>query len=153
MPKMAYVCMRLLTYKDKIKMNNKTEIFKALADETRLRILNLFIKFGESLCVCELTDALKLPQYHISKHLNVIRNSGILKPEREGTWVYYKLDNSNPDIKDLVKFLKNFLTEQQLEADYNSLKQRLLLREEGKCVIGFVSEVDLIKKIKIKTKE
>jgi ArsR family transcriptional regulator len=145
--------MRLLTYKDKIKMNNKTEIFKALADETRLRILNLFIKFGESLCVCELTDALKLPQYHISKHLNVIRNSGILKPEREGTWVYYKLDNSNPDIKDLVKFLKNFLTEQQLEADYNSLKQRLLLREEGKCVIGFVSEVDLIKKIKIKTKE
>ncbi|MDP3830332.1 MAG: metalloregulator ArsR/SmtB family transcription factor [Ignavibacteriaceae bacterium] len=134
-------------------MNNKTEIFKALADETRLRILNLFIKFGESLCVCELTDALKLPQYHISNHLNVIRNSGILKPEREGTWVYYKLDNSNSDIKDLVKFLKNFLTEQQLEADYNSLKQRLLLREEGKCVIGFVSEVDLIKKIKIKTKE
>jgi ArsR family transcriptional regulator len=134
-------------------MEFQTEKFKALADETRLRILNLFIKFGRSLCVCELTDALKLPQYHISKHLNILRNAGMFKPEREGTWVYYYLDKSDTTNKSLFDFLRKFLIGDQFEVDFANLEQRLLLREEGKCVVGFVSENDLLQKIKIKKEE
>lgn len=132
-------------------MNNKTEIFKALADETRLRILNLFIKMNQNLCVCELTDALKFPQYHISKHLNILRNAGFFNPEREGTWVYYNLNVSDSLNKKLFDFLNDYLTDPIFEIDIRNLEQRLLLREEGKCVVGFVSEEELLKKIKLKT--
>jgi len=134
-------------------MDNITEKFKALADETRLRILNLLIKSERNLCVCELTDALKLPQYHISKHLNILRNAGFFIPEREGTWVYYNLDISDPSNRKLFDFLRDFLTGTQFINDYELLKQRLLLREDGKCVIGFVSEEDLLKKIQMKAEE
>ncbi|MHB1686431.1 MAG: ArsR/SmtB family transcription factor [Ignavibacteriaceae bacterium] len=134
-------------------MNKKTEIVKALADETRLRILNLFIKSGKNLCVCELVDSLKMPQYHISKHLNILRNAGFFNPEREGTWIYYNLNISDSSNKELFNFLKRYLNEKQFETDYQMLKQRLLLREEGKCVVGFIPEKDLLKKIKMKTEE
>ncbi|MHB8338685.1 MAG: ArsR/SmtB family transcription factor [Ignavibacteriaceae bacterium] len=134
-------------------MDNITERFKALADETRLRILNLLIKSERNLCVCELTDALKLPQYHISKHLNILRNAGFFIPEREGTWVYYNLDTSDSSNRMLFDFLRDFLTGTQFINDYELLKQRLLLREDGKCVIGFVSEEDLLKKIQMKAEE
>ena len=134
-------------------MDNITEKFKALADETRLRILNLLIKSERNLCVCELTDALKLPQYHISKHLNILRNAGFFIPEREGTWVYYNLDTSDSSNRRLFDFLRDFLTGAQFINDYELLKQRLLLREDGKCVIGFVSEEDLLKKIQMKAEE
>lgn len=132
-------------------MDKKIEIFKALADETRLRILNLFIRAEKNLCVCELVDALKLPQYHISKHLNILRNAGLLNPERVGTWAYYNLAASEGSNKDLISLLNNFLNEKQFEVDFINLQQRLLLREEGKCVVGFVSEDELLKKIKMKT--
>jgi ArsR family transcriptional regulator len=134
-------------------MNKKLDKFKALADETRLRILNLFIKSGKNLCVCELVDSLKMPQYHISKHLNILRSAGFFNPEREGTWIYYNLNIADPSNKELFNFLKLYLNEKQFETDYELLKQRLLLREEGKCVVGFVSEDELLKKIKIKTME
>ncbi len=132
-------------------MNINSEKLKAIGDETRLRILNLLIKSERNLCVCELTDALKLPQYHISKHLNILRNAGFFIPEREGTWIYYNLDNSDSSNQKLFGFLKDYLTGTQFEDDYELLKLRLLLREEGKCVVGFVSEEDLLKKIKMKT--
>lgn len=134
-------------------MNKKVEVIKALADETRLRIMNLFIRWGKNLCVCELVDSLKMPQYHISKHLNILRNAGFFNSEREGTWIYYNLNIADSSNKELFTFLKRYLNEEQFEADYELLKQRLLLREEGKCVVGYVSEGELLKKIKIKTME
>ncbi len=134
-------------------MNKKVEIIKALGDETRLRILNLFIRWGKNLCVCELVDSLKMPQYHISKHINILRSAGFFNSEREGTWIYYNLNNSDSSNKELFNFLKRYLNEEQFEADYELLKQRLLLREEGKCVVGFIPEKDLLKKIQMKTEE
>jgi len=134
-------------------MDNIVEIFKALADETRLRILNLFIKSGRDLCVCELTDSLKLPQYHISKHLNILRSAGFFIQERKGTWIYYNLDTSDSSNQKLFGFLEDYLTDDRFEEDFELLKQRLLLREEGKCVVGFIPEKDLLKKIQMKTKE
>ncbi len=71
------------------------EVFtKALADQTRLRIL-LLLASGRELCVCELTQALELAQPKISRHLAILRESGLLQDRKAGLWVYYRL---HPDL-------------------------------------------------------
>ena len=65
-------------------------LFRALADETRLRCVNLVLREGE-LCVCKLTYALGLTQPKISRHLATLRASGLLVDRREGLWVYYRV--------------------------------------------------------------
>jgi ArsR family transcriptional regulator len=68
--------------------------FPALADPTRLRCLLLLAAEGE-LCVCELTHALDESQPKISRHLAMLRETGIVSDRREGLWVHYRL---NPDL-------------------------------------------------------
>jgi len=120
------------------------ELFKALGDETRLRILNLFQVAGEPLCVCEMVDALKIPQYQVSKHLVVLKHAGLVRVEREGTWGYYSLNTEAAQNKLLFRFLGEFCRGAIFEQDRASLQSRLLLREAGKCVVGFVSEKELL---------
>lgn len=67
---------------------------KALADQTRLRIL-LLLADGQELCVCELTQALELAQPKISRHLAVLRETELLLDRKAGLWVYYRL---HPDL-------------------------------------------------------
>ncbi|GMU95020.1 helix-turn-helix transcriptional regulator [Ignavibacterium album] len=126
------------------------EKFKALSDETRLRILNLFLKSGKNLCVCELMDALQLPQYAISKALTIMKNAGLFTTAKEGTWVYYKLNKDIQENKALFNFINNYLTSPLLDKDEERLNKRLLLREKDKCVVGIIPEEDLLKLIKEK---
>lgn len=65
-------------------------VFKALGDETRVRIVSL-LTHGE-LCVCHIEDALGCPQSTISRHLAVLRAAHIVKARRDGAWVHYALD-------------------------------------------------------------
>jgi ArsR family transcriptional regulator len=65
-------------------------MFKALADETRLRILALLLAEKE-LCVCDLIAALKLPQSTVSRHLAYLRKSGLVNDRRCGLWMYYSI--------------------------------------------------------------
>ncbi|WMC10840.1 metalloregulator ArsR/SmtB family transcription factor [Oceanimonas pelagia] len=65
-------------------------LFKALADDTRLQLVLLIMAEGE-VCVCEMTHALNLSQPKISRHLALLRQSGLLADRREGQWVYYRL--------------------------------------------------------------
>ena len=69
-----------------------TKQFRALADENRLRIVDL-LRNGER-CVCELTDALDLGQSLLSFHLKTLKEAGLVTDRREGRWAYYTL---NPD--------------------------------------------------------
>lgn len=70
------------------------EVFKSLADETRVRAILLISDQGE-LCVCELMCALDDSQPKISRHLAQLRGNGLLLDRRQGQWVYYRL---NPDL-------------------------------------------------------
>ncbi len=79
---------------DDEEINQKTEIFKAIADPTRLQILYL-LKFRD-LYVCEVMGVLDKPQSTISHHLNVLKNAGLIKSSKEGIWIRYGL--KNPDI-------------------------------------------------------
>src|SRR3982751_1599435 len=64
-------------------------LFKALADATRLRILGLLLT-GE-VCVCDIHEALKIPQPKASRHLAYLRRSRLVDTRREGLWIHYRL--------------------------------------------------------------
>ena len=71
-------------------------LFKCLADETRLTSVLLLQREGE-LCVCELAVALQVSQPKVSRHLALLRESGLVSDRKEGQWVYYRL---HPDLAD-----------------------------------------------------
>ena len=78
-------------------MNINTEtLFRMLADSTRLRTLMLLQAHGE-LCVCELTHSLDLSQPKISRHLAHLRESALLLAQRNGQWMYYRINPELPD--------------------------------------------------------
>ncbi|WP_096187119.1 ArsR/SmtB family transcription factor [Evansella halocellulosilytica] len=70
--------------------------FKALADEKRLHLLSILCKQG-SVCVCDLTDILDLPQSKLSYHLKILLDADIILREKRGTWNYYRV---NTDVID-----------------------------------------------------
>jgi ArsR family transcriptional regulator len=75
--------------------------FRALGDETRLKILECVLESEQ--CVCDLTELLSSKQPLLSFHLKTLKDAGILNDRREGRWVYYSL---NPDA---LEFLEQFL--------------------------------------------
>jgi ArsR family transcriptional regulator len=74
-------------------MNELVTIFKALSDETRLRIVKLLEK-GE-LCVCDITAALDMVQPKVSFHLCALKDAGFLKDRKQGRWIHYSLNESD----------------------------------------------------------
>ena len=67
----------------------RARLFHALADPTRLQILNL-LRDGEQ-CVCDLTGALGAAQSRLSFHLRILKDSGVVLDRREGRWVHYRV--------------------------------------------------------------
>jgi ArsR family transcriptional regulator len=80
------------------------EILKALADETRLRILSQILK--SEMCVCEIEQCLELTQSNASRHLTVLKKSGILESYKTAQWTYYKISdefvNENKELYDYL---------------------------------------------------
>lgn len=71
-------------------ISDYANVFKALSEPVRLRILCLLLERGE-LCVCDIVDALSVSQSVVSRHLAYLRNTGLVSTRREGGWVYYQL--------------------------------------------------------------
>ena len=71
------------------------QLFKALSDTTRLRCLSLLVNTDE-LCVCELTNALGLPQPKVSHHLAALRKAELVTDRKAGLWIYYALNPGLP---------------------------------------------------------
>jgi ArsR family transcriptional regulator len=67
------------------------QVFKALADPHRVRIVNLLATSPEPVCVCEFTEPLGLSQPTVSHHLKKLMDAGLLDREQRGTWAYYSL--------------------------------------------------------------
>lgn len=98
-----------------------SQLFRALGDETRLRILAL-LSHGE-LCVCHLEKALDLSQPNVSRQLGVLRAAGVVDSRREGTWVYYAISaQSHALVESQLATLTNaFGAERALKADHARL--------------------------------
>jgi ArsR family transcriptional regulator, arsenate/arsenite/antimonite-responsive transcriptional repressor len=71
-------------------MKTEAQLFKALADETRLQILWLLMG-QEELCVCDIMGVLGITQSKASRHLRYLYNAGLVSDRREGLWMYYRI--------------------------------------------------------------
>jgi ArsR family transcriptional regulator, arsenate/arsenite/antimonite-responsive transcriptional repressor len=114
-------------------MKSTAQLFKALSDETRLRILAL-LSAGE-LCVCDLMAILDLPQSTVSRHLAYLRNSSLVVDRREGVWMYYRLEAQTEALQvELLDLLGRRLPEQQRAAvDRAALEKRLSCGKAIRC--------------------
>lgn len=86
-------------------MQDLINVFKALSDETRLRILKL-LENGE-ICVCDIVAALNMVQPKVSFHLAALKESGLIKDRKQGKWTHYSLNDSD--------FFRRFLLVSVLE--------------------------------------
>ena len=71
-------------------MRAVVKVFKALSDETRLRILNVLLE--RECCVCEVMQALEISQTRASRNLSALYDAGLLKLRRDGCWALYSID-------------------------------------------------------------
>jgi ArsR family transcriptional regulator len=83
-------------------LEKQSDIFKALSDPNRLRILKMLQK--KSLCVCEITEILQLATSTVSKHLSILRDAGLIIDEKDKKWINYRI-NPNPEDPAVVSAL------------------------------------------------
>ena len=97
---------------------------KALGDPSRLRIVRLLKE--KSLCVCEIEEALELPQYAVSRHLGVLRQAGLVQGWREGTWMHYRLaETLSPAWRKALEALSQaWDTDKQIKKDLQRVKKQ-----------------------------
>ncbi|HEU0164754.1 MAG TPA: metalloregulator ArsR/SmtB family transcription factor [Thermomicrobiales bacterium] len=70
---------------------------RALADPTRIRILNMLARREDAVCVCEFVDEFPLGQSTISHHLKILRDARFVFAERRGTFMYYQINHTELD--------------------------------------------------------
>jgi ArsR family transcriptional regulator len=93
-------------------------LFRALADRTRLRLLNLM--GNDEICVCYFVEVLKTPQPKISRHLAYLRKAGIVGARREGKWMHYRI--VEPGDQHAAEVVKNI--QEWLASDYEMQRDR-----------------------------
>ena len=98
--------LRCITNKlDETQIKAEAEIFKAMADPCRLKILYL-LREGE-LCVCEIMVAVDRPQSSTSHHLSLLKDAGLIKERKDGRWSRYRLsEGAVIEMLNLVKLMK-----------------------------------------------
>ena len=114
-------------------MQDLEKVFKALSDETRLRILNVVVQ--KECCVCEVMQALDISQSRASRNLRILENAGFLKSHRDGAWVHYALnyDPTGNFVNALAKMSEEMLSQNPLFIkDRERLKKAVKLGDECK---------------------
>jgi ubiquinone/menaquinone biosynthesis C-methylase UbiE len=107
---------------------NALPAFKALADQTRIRILNLLLE--RELNVNEIVCILKIGQSGISRHLKILADSGLARSRKDGLWSFFSAA-ADGEHADLLRYLRSvFAREPQLQADERSAVQVIVKREK-----------------------
>lgn len=113
-------------------LDTLTQIYKSLSEPIRLRIIHLLMQ-RESLCVCDLVEILQLNQSTVSRHLSYLKNAGMVKAWREGTWMHYALNQAtlNPVNREFIESTMQDFAE--IQQDQN----RLIEHEKTprKCIL------------------
>ncbi len=123
-------------------MKDLVNIFKALSDETRLRILKL-LEHGE-LCVCDMVAAFDMMQPKVSFHLAALKSAGLVKDRKEGKWMHYKIDDSDFFKRLLLLSIMERIPEETLKEDRKRLEEFMKAKNQ---VIPF-NEVCCGRKVK-----
>jgi ArsR family transcriptional regulator len=98
-------------------------LFRALADSTRLRLINLMA--AQEICVCYFVEVIDAPQPKISRHLAYLRRAGIVASRREGKWMHYRLVTpSDPNAATVLKAtLDSLKQDRELQRDLLKLNR------------------------------
>jgi ArsR family transcriptional regulator len=96
-------------------------LFAALADRTRLRLLNLIA--GREVCVCYLVEVLRVGQPKISRHLAYLRNAGVVAARREGKWMHYRLQRPENEATTSIlgAVFESFKLDREMQSDLSRL--------------------------------
>jgi ArsR family transcriptional regulator len=106
-------------------MRDLAETFRALGDETRLRILALIL-LRQELCVCDVEAVLGITQSKSSRHLRYLRNVGLLEDRRDGVWMHYRIaDGLDRGRRELLSMLLTLIDEEVLLDIEARLERRL----------------------------
>ena len=133
--------MRKAAYAASPAKSSGAAFLRLLADDTRLRILNLLLRTPD-LCVCELVAILRLPQYQISRHLGPLRRSGLLSTERRGPFVFYGIaerTRGNPVYRAILRAVPQLAASQLSPGDVGRMR-RLMTLENAQRVATCTTE-------------
>jgi ArsR family transcriptional regulator len=120
-------------------MNELVALFKALSDETRLRIIKL-LEQGE-LCVCDITAALDMVQPKVSFHLSALKEAGFIKDRKQGKWTHYSLNENDLFRRMLILSACERMRDSATAGDRKRLDSFLGRKEEGGKVVPLKSRV------------
>ena len=115
-------------------MDTVLNIFKALSDETRLRILKL-LENGE-LCVCDIVAALDMIQPKVSFHLGVLKEVRLIKDRKQGKWVHYSIDDSDIFKRFLLLSILERISAETVSEDIRRLKDFLKVKHQKANVVS-----------------
>jgi ArsR family transcriptional regulator len=119
-------------------MNELLLIFKALSEETRLRIIKL-LERGE-LCVCDITAALDMVQPKVSFHLSALKEAGLIKDRKQGKWIHYSLNEKDLFRRMLILSACERMQGSVVSEDRKRLEEFLESKETGSKVVALRSK-------------
>ena len=114
-------------------MQDLLNVFKALSEETRLRIVKL-LEHGE-LCVCDIVAALDTIQPKVSFHLSVLKDAGLIKDRKQGKWVHYRIDDSDMFRRFLILSTVERISGESVIKDNKRLEDFLKIKTEKSNVV------------------
>jgi len=114
-------------------MKELATIFRALSDETRLRIIKL-LEQGE-LCVCDITAALDMVQPKVSFHLSALKEAGLIKDRKQGKWTHYRLDENDLFRRMLILSACERMRDKETVADRKRLEAFLGEKDQAGKVV------------------
>jgi ArsR family transcriptional regulator len=110
--------MHIFKYRDNptylMAMRDFAKLFKALSDETRIRILKVLLE--RECCVCEVMQALDISQSRASRNLGMLEDAGFVKSRRDGLWIVYSIDEQrmNRYVAPLIELLRGSLVNEEI---------------------------------------
>jgi len=119
-------------------LRDLVKVFKALSDETRIRLLKLLQQ--RELCVCELMQALNMTQSRVSRNLGILKDAGLVRDRRDGLWVHYSLNKESFNIYagPLLRLLRDWANNDEvILEDLRALSEAVRLSEVSeRCAVS-----------------
>lgn len=113
-------------------METMLEIFKALSDKNRMRIVAALSRYDE-LCACQITELLQVTGATASRHLSVLQHAGLVASRKDGRWMYYRLVPPS-GTEPVFQWMDTAFTDsEQLKADGDALDKIVAIAREDLC--------------------
>ncbi|SME95446.1 ArsR/SmtB family transcription factor [Desulfovibrio gilichinskyi] len=109
------------------------DLFKALSDRNRLRVVAALMAYKE-LCACQLTELLQISGATVSRHMGILISSGLVSSRKDGRWVIYNLNVEEPSFGPIMNYIKNKVsTDSYILSDIEILEKITAIECEELC--------------------